>query len=188
MVEKRLHNVLLERYRFAFVASLMGVLLFGVMAFVGWVSLGWLSLLCALFFLFQVLHYRNQLKPLNQFILTLPHDENNKIIDTTLFTQTTLYSWFYGKGIKINYEDIQRVQHNGNVFEISRPGYQGNHTVTVQSNQQHISLQVEGSVQANKILCFLKEKNPNIELSGLNSELHPVILAQLDNWNIKSRF
>ena len=54
-----------------------------------------------------------------------------KIIDNAVFTAEHVYAYSMDQMVKMQYGDIISVQHVDNIFEVARPGYEGNHKVVL---------------------------------------------------------
>lgn len=113
-----------------------------------------------------------------------------RYIENSIFLDEIIVSLSFNKFVKTHYGDIELARHVSNVFEVTRPGYKGNHQVYIQSNESEIFIPVADGETAEKILNFLQTKNDKIVFQNKVkvSEFHVTQLTDLSNSSVKGRF
>ncbi len=143
-----------------------------------------------IYFLIPFVLYMKKSQMLNSFFIQADdlNDGEYKTIDTSVLTQKHIYSYSLDQMVKMDYQDIVSAQHVGNIFEIARPGYRGNHKVIIKSDSQIIQMNVQNAEIADKILNFIATKNPSVLLENHRKEITKVQFHDLENWQVKGRF
>lgn len=131
-----------------------------------------------------------KLQKLSLFLKTIKDQKVDTIrnIENSIFLDEIIVSLSFNKFVKIHYGDIGLARHVSNVFEVTRPGYKGNHQVYIQSNESGIFIPVANGETAEKILNFLQTKNDKIVFQNKVSEFHVTQLTDLSNSSVKGRF
>ncbi|SJZ98780.1 hypothetical protein [Anaerorhabdus furcosa] len=142
------------------------------------------------FELIIVILFLIKLNRLNKFMMSVSNlvDDSYKTFENALFFENVVLAYSFKKYVAIEYKDIVIARHDSNVFEITRPGYKGNHKIYIKSNLQEILIPVLDNDVAQKILNFLQTKNNSIVFQDKNSEYVPTNLADLMSSSVKSRF
>lgn len=142
------------------------------------------------YFMIPFVLYIKKLNLLKHFFETAEdlNQRDYKMIDTSVLTQENIYSYSFDQLVKMNYRDIQSVQHVDNIFEVARPGYRGNHKVIIKDGEQVIQMNVTNEKIAEKIMNFIATKNANVNLMNCHKETESVQLDALENWQVSGRF
>lgn len=123
-----------------------------------------------------MLHWR---KKIDQFLAETPLREPVRQADATFFTQDEILSYSLDRLCRCRYDQIERVYHNRNIWEKTRPGYHGNHSVTIVSDNGIMLVRVRDALQAEMIVSFIESRAFN---KGT------VSLEEIGNWTVKERF
>lgn len=99
-----------------------------------------------------------------------------------------MISYSFKKYVVIHYSNITLVRHEGNVFEVTRPGYKGNHNVYIKSNDKEVLIPVNNREIAQSLMNFLETKNNQIEFQNKESEYCVTNLFDLPNNSVSGRF
>ena len=113
---------------------------------------------------------------------------NAKYIENAIFTEDTVFAYNFRKMNVIDYKNIMIAKYNENIHEKIRPGYVGNHKVVIQSRLYNIVIPVENAEIADTILNFLYTKNPEITFYNKSDTFKKVMLSDLENWKVKTKY
>ncbi|MEG0034894.1 MAG: hypothetical protein RR734_04910 [Bacilli bacterium] len=149
-----------------------------------------LLLISCIFVLFVLTLLAVKLSKLNKFLnqITFFKNKSYRIFENTLLFEDAMISYSFEKYVLINYLDINLVRHEGNVFEVTRPGYKGNHKVYIKSNDEEILIPVNDSDIAQSLMNFLETKNNHINFQNKKSKFIVTNLFDLPNNSVIGRF
>lgn len=134
--------------------------------------------------------YSGKASILKKFYKSLETEDTKdyRIVENTIFLNDCLVSFSFNVPVKISYKDIILVRHDPNIFEKTRPGYQGNHKIFIKANGQEVLIPVKDESIAQKIMNFLETKNANIQFQHKTISFEETQLSDLDNYSVKTRF
>jgi len=90
---------------------------------------------------------------------------------------------------KFLYNDIKRIDYTMNIWEVTRPGYKGEHYLTVyRKNDDFIKIQVKDKLMAQKLCDFIFTKNNAIELVNIDYNKTSSSLVDIVNYEKNTRF
>lgn len=186
---KVIGKIILDKYRF----NMAVLIVLCIICLISYLSLNNASILYILVFLFLILGINAfmwfmDMKKMYKFIGNIKESEY-KIIDNTIFTENTVYSYTFNRFIALPYSKIKKVTHKDNIFEKVRQPYKGNHSITVETgnDKEIIVLKIEDKEKAAKVVNFIASRNHDIETYGIDT-IKETYLSDLDNWQVNSRF
>lgn len=108
-------------------------------------------------------------------------------MDNTFFDESTFIDYCYNKIVFSNYEDIEKVSYSDNVWEHTRPGYRGNHFISMQAKAGNLIVLVRDEEKVKKLINVIWSKNKKAQYENYYPQ-EETDLQMIGNWQVPLRF